>query len=273
MTALRPHSLTLTGRFVQLQPLGSVVLPDLHRAIARPEVFLQGYGGGPAALHRDLDGFIQWANNYFQWESLPYVVRLLGGPHDGDGVGTTTLGDIDVVNESIHLGWTAYDPRVWGTAVNAETKLLVLGTAFDNGFGRVKIQADAINERSRAAILGIGATFEGILRRDRPRADGTWRDSAVYSILADEWPAVRAGLQAHLAAFDTRYVTYRSLRAPDPRGTVTGGGPQGGLRGGFRQSAEPATGTAPNAPGSPTQPTGAVPGFDAEQNAEADTSQ
>ena len=262
---MRPHSLTLTGHFVQLQPLGSAVLPDLHRAIARPEVFAAGYGGGPAALARDVDGFIKWANDYFQWESLPYVVRLLGGPNDGDVVGTTTLGDIDVVNESIHLGWTAYDPRVWGTAVNAETKLLVLGTAFDNGFGRVKIQADAINERSRAAILGIGATFEGIRRRDRPRADGTWRDSAVYSILADEWPAVRAGLVARLDAFEARFVTYRSLRAPDPRGTVTGGGPQGGFLSG--------TGSAPDAPGTPEGATGSAPGSDAAQNTGADASQ
>ncbi|TFD09889.1 GNAT family N-acetyltransferase [Cryobacterium sp. TMT1-66-1] len=264
MNAVRPHSLTLTGRFVQLQPLGSAVLPDLARAIAHPEVFAAGYGGGPATLHRDVDSFIKWAHDYFQWESLPYVVRLLGGPNDGDVVGTTTLADIDEVNESIHLGWTAYDPRVWGTAVNAETKLLVLGTAFENGFGRVKIQADAINERSRAAILGIGATFEGILRRDRPRADGTWRDSAVYSILANEWPAVRAGLEARLDAFEGRFVTYRSLRPAGPSGTISGGGPRGGFG--------PSAGSAPEAVSGAAGP---VPesGSDAEQSAGADTSQ
>ena len=239
MNAVRPHSLTLTGRFVQLQPLGSAVLPELARAIAHPEVFAGGYGGGPAALHRDVDGFVKWAHDYFQWEGLPYVVRLLRGPNDGDVVGTTTFGDIDVANESGHVGWTAYDPRVWGTAVNAETKLLVLGSAFDNGFGRVKLQTDAINERSRAAILGIGATYEGILRRDRRRADGTWRDSAVYSILADEWPTVRAGLQARLDAFEGRFVAYRSRRPTGPAGTISDGGPRGDNRG----SPEAVTGT------------------------------
>jgi RimJ/RimL family protein N-acetyltransferase len=254
--------MTLTGRFVQLQPLGSAALPDLYRAIAHPEVFATGYGGGPAALARDVDGFIKWANDYFQWESLPYLVRLLGGPHDGDVVGTTTLGDIDVVAESIHLGWTAYDPRVWGTAVNAETKLLVLSNAFSNGFGRVKIQTDAINERSRAALLGISATFEGILRRDRPRADGTWRNTAVYSILADEWPAVRAGLEARLDACAGRFVTYRSLRSAGPGSTISGGAPQGGFH--------PAAGSAP---ASPAGATGSTPASDAEQSAEADTSQ
>lgn len=195
---------------MQLQRLGTDAMPELYQAIGKPAVFADGYGGGPSALRTDVDRFTTWADTYFQWDGMPYAVRLLGGPNDGDLVGTTTLGDIDLVNESAHIGWTAYDPRVWGTAVNAETKLLLLTSAFDNGFGRVKLQADAINERSRAAILGIGATFEGVLRRDRPRADGSWRDTAVYSILRQEWPTVRAGLQARLDAFQGRSVSYRS---------------------------------------------------------------
>jgi len=106
--------------------------------------------------------------------------------------------------------WTAYDPRVWGTAVNAEAKLLLLGLAFDHGFGRVKIQADSLNERSRAAIGGIGATFEGIVRRDIPRADGSWRDSAVFSIIRDDWPRVRAGLEQRLERHGDRPVLFRT---------------------------------------------------------------
>lgn len=104
-------------------------------------------------------------------------------------------------NESAHVGATAYSPEVWGTIVNPETKLLVLGFAFDHGFGRVKIQADSANVRSRAAIERLGGAFEGILRRDQRRADGTWRDTAVYSILATEWPAVRSGLERRIASF------------------------------------------------------------------------
>ncbi|KGJ75158.1 acetyltransferase [Cryobacterium roopkundense] len=211
MTAVRPPSATLRGRFVQLQPLGSAALPELHAAIAHRAVFESGYGGGLSALRTDVDGFVAWARDYFQWESLPYAVRLLGGLNDGDLVGTTTLGDLNLERESAQLGWTAYDPRVWGTAVNAETKLLLLDEAFRNGFGRIQIQADCLNVRSRAAIAGIGATFEGVLRRDRPRADGTWRDTAVYSILADEWKAVRVGLQARVDAYPRRSITYHSV--------------------------------------------------------------
>jgi N-acetyltransferase len=210
MTARRPDPAVLTGRYLRLEPLTVDHLPELHAAIAHPSVFAGGYGGGPQGLRTDAAAFAQWALGYYQWESLPFAVRLLGGPHDGVVVGTSTLGDLDLGNEAAHLGWTAYDPRVWGTAVNAEAKLLMLGLAFDCGFGRVKIQADALNERSRAAIAGIGATFEGIIRRDRPRADGSWRDTAVYSVLSDEWPRVRAGLEARLERYSGRPVLFRT---------------------------------------------------------------
>ena len=121
-------------------------------------------------------------------------------------VGTSTLADVDLKNETVQLGWTAYSPSVWGTAVNAESKLLLLGHAFDAGFGRVSLQADSRNARSRAAIEKLGGVFEGVLRRDRLRADGTWRDTAVYSILATEWPEVRAGLRGRLGRFSGEHI-------------------------------------------------------------------
>ena len=99
---------------------------------------------------------------------------------------------------------------MWGTAVNPEAKLLLLDLAFRNGFGRVKIQADANNARSRAAIEKLGARLDGVMRRHKRRADGNWRDSAVYSIIVDEWPEVRAGLEARLAAYGDRPVGMRA---------------------------------------------------------------
>jgi RimJ/RimL family protein N-acetyltransferase len=93
-----------------------------------------------------------------------------------------------------------YGSRWWGTWVNPECKLLLLGHAFDCGFGRVKIQTDAVNLRSQAAIAKLGATREGVLRRHTKRADGSFRDSVVFSVLAQEWPSVRAGLEQRLGA-------------------------------------------------------------------------
>lgn len=175
--------------------------PGLFNAIATPDVFAGGYGGGPAGLPRDLDAFTRFAAGYFnQGTNRSFTIRLIGGG-DADGliVGTSTLGDFDEANEHAHLGWTAYSPTVWGSAVNSEAKLLLLGLAFDSGFGRVKIQADERNERSRAAIAGIGATFEGLIRRDKRRADGTWRTTAQFSVILDDWPDVRAHLEARLS--------------------------------------------------------------------------
>ena len=79
---------------------------------------------------------------------------------------------------------------------------MLLTLLFGAGYGRVKLQADERNARSRAAILKLGATFEGIVRRDQQRADGSWRGTAVYSIILDDWPTVRAGLESRLAAFE-----------------------------------------------------------------------
>jgi RimJ/RimL family protein N-acetyltransferase len=210
MTAVRPDRSPLIGDYIRLDPLERADLPALFSAIARPEVFAGGFGGGPEGYTGDPERFAAFAETYFAWDaSNVHAVRLVGGDHDGLLVGTTTLGDFELAQEHAHIGWTAYDPRVWGTAVNAEAKLLLLATAFDNGFGRVKLQADVRNERSRAAIAKLGATFEGIVRRDRLRADGTWRDSAVFSVIVDEWPVVRAGLEARVASFGGEPVRLR----------------------------------------------------------------
>lgn len=176
--------------------------PGLFDAIAVPEVFAGGYGGGAAGLPRDLDEFAAFASGYFsRGSNQSYTIRLVGGDSDGLIVGTSTLGDFDTAREHAHIGWTAYTPRVWGTAVNAEAKLLLLGLAFDSGFGRVKIQADERNDRSRAAIARLGATFEGLIRRDQKRADGTWRTTALFSVIIDDWADVRAGLEDRLSRF------------------------------------------------------------------------
>jgi len=197
MTAERPAPRVIEGQFIHLSPLQREEVPALYAAIGMPEVFAGGYGGGPSGLPADETDFTEFASRYYQWDKgNVYGVHL----PDGSLVGTTTLGDFDEPNESAHIGWTAYAPAVWGTAVNPEAKLLLLGEAFEHGFGRVKLQADALNSRSRAAITKLGAQFEGITRRHMKRPDGSWRDTAVFSILAHEWPAVRAGLEERLAA-------------------------------------------------------------------------
>lgn len=213
MPAKRPEPTTLIGDFIRLEPLNDNHLPGLYEAIGRREVFEFGYGGGLSVFPESFDAFTEWSRNYFSPTVNTFAVILMGGPRDETVVGTTTLGDFDERREATHIGWTAYDPRVWGTAVNPEAKLLMLQHAFDAGFGRVKIQTDVLNLHSIAAMTKLGATFEGVVRREQPRPDGTWRDSAVFSVIIDEWPAVRAGLEKRLEQYEGRPVLFRTPRA------------------------------------------------------------
>lgn len=101
----------------------------------------------------------------------------------------------------VEIGGTWYAPAVRGTAVNPAAKLLLLDHAFACGAERVELKTDARNARSRAALEKLGATFEGVHRRHMRRPDGGWRDTAWYAVIREDWPGVRAGLEARLAAY------------------------------------------------------------------------
>ncbi|MPV37524.1 GNAT family N-acetyltransferase [Georgenia subflava] len=198
MPAIAPDGRVLTNDVVTLRPLVLDDAAELFAVLDDERVWASGYGAGPSARPRDLAGARAFVagNMRAGTGGVAYAVTMTG---TGELVGTTTLGDVDLVNEGAHLGWTAYAPRVWGTSVNPAAKLALLGHAFEDcGLGRVKLQTDAVNARSQAAIAKLGAVREGVARHHRRRADGAWRDSVIFSILAEEWPAVRAGLQARL---------------------------------------------------------------------------
>jgi RimJ/RimL family protein N-acetyltransferase len=210
VTAVRPERRPIQGHFVRLEPFTRDHIHGLWRALGHPDVFAGGYGGGAQGLPPNEAIFADWAPKYFPHErGNSYVIRVSGGPHHGEVVGASSLADFDEAREHTHMGWTAFDPRVWGTQVNPEVKLLMFDLAFSHGYGRVKLQADEHNARSRDAILRLGATFEGIKRRDSQRADGTWRNTAVFSVLIEEWPRVRAQLETRLAAWGGRPVLFR----------------------------------------------------------------
>jgi len=210
MAATLPTGQALIGRFLRLDVLTEDDLPELHPLLADPDIYASGYvmhrrptcveDGVALARERFLTGRGQ-ADGAGRGRTA-YAVRLTGdgelGPA-GTLVGTSSLAEAHLVNESIHLGSTLYGRRWWGTRVNPEAKLLLLTHCFEDcGFGRVKIQTDVLNTRSQAAIARLGAQREGVVRRDMKREDGTFRDSVVFSILGDEWSAVKAGLQRRL---------------------------------------------------------------------------
>jgi RimJ/RimL family protein N-acetyltransferase len=192
-----PGGRPLVGRFVRLDPSTDGDAAGLYDALDYDEVWALGYAGGPAARPADAAGWRSRIAAATAEARAMFTVRVLDG--SDRIVGTSSLGEADLVNERVHLGWTAYSPDVWSTAVNPECKLLLMAHAFEDcGFGRVKIQTDGVNVRSQAAIAKLGATREGVLRRHMRRADGTFRDTVVFAVTVDDWPAVRAGLEARL---------------------------------------------------------------------------
>ena len=210
MAARVPSGEPLVGDVVRLDVLTDADLPELFPLLSDPELYASGY-----VMHRrpvSVSDAVTLARDRFmagQGQAdgsgrgrTAYAIRLVAdGPHGAAGtlVGTSSLAEASVVDEHIHLGSTLYGRRWWGTQVNPETKLLLLTHCFEDcGYGRVKIQTDALNTRSQAAIARLGAQREGVIRRDRKREDGTFRDSVVFSILSDEWAGVKAELQARL---------------------------------------------------------------------------
>lgn len=128
--------------------------------------------------------------------ALTFAVVVIAG---NEAVGTTTYFDVSATDRRLEIGSTWLGRSVWRSAVNTEAKLLLLRHAFDVlGCLRVQLKTDIRNLRSQAAIERLGAKREGVLRAHMRRLDGTQRDTVVYSIIADEWAAVRERLEGFL---------------------------------------------------------------------------
>jgi RimJ/RimL family protein N-acetyltransferase len=192
----RPKSVVLEGRHVRLEPLAARHREDLEAAAAQdPETFRYmgtniAAQGWDAWLREALDGVS--AGSYVAWATIDR--------ESGRAVGSTRFGDIAPEHGRLEIGWTWVAPSHQRTAVNTEAKLLQLGYAFDElGATRVALKTDARNLRSQAAIERLGGVREGVLRKHIRLPDGYLRDTVYYSILADEWPAVKARLEERLA--------------------------------------------------------------------------
>jgi len=118
----------------------------------------------------------------------------------GEFAGTTSYYEVNPALRTLGIGHTWLGRRWWRTGHNTESKLLMMGHAFDTlGAARLVWHTDIYNERSQAAIERLGATKEGVLRKHRIRKDGSWRDTVQYAMTDDDWPAARARLAERLA--------------------------------------------------------------------------
>ncbi|MFB4204442.1 hypothetical protein KBTX_00722 [wastewater metagenome] len=190
---------TLEGREVRLEPLAAAHRDVLFAAAADGELWrspVTVVPSSPQAMAAYIDDALA---GQAQGRYLPFAVIRRA---TGRVVGTTRYRAIEPAHRRLEIGSTWLAAGVQRTAVNTEAKLLLLRHAFEVlGCARVEFLTDVLNERSRAAIARLGARQEGILRRHMVMPDGRHRDSACYSIIEPEWPAVRASLEARLRRY------------------------------------------------------------------------
>lgn len=188
-----PDRVTLTGRFVRLEPIEQRHRDDLLAAAAEdPATF--------AYMSADLSvGASAWDAYLADAQRADYVAWATVDAATGRAIGATRFGDIAPEHGRVEIGWTWIAPSHQRSATNTEAKLLQLSYAFEElGATRVALKTDGRNLRSQAAIERLGAQREGTLRRHMRLPDGFIRDTVYFSILAEEWPAVKARLEERL---------------------------------------------------------------------------
>ncbi|MFL4474618.1 GNAT family N-acetyltransferase [Paeniglutamicibacter sp. MACA_103] len=193
MTKIEP--LTLRGRLVTLEPLRREHHDELVDAVNDGEVFGLWYTvvPEPGKMRAEIDRRLQLQA---QGSMLPFVTRRNA---DSVVLGMTTYMDIDPTLPRVEIGSTWNRASARGTGTNVDAKLLLLTHAFEVlGCPAVEFRTHWMNMPSRAAIERLGAKLDGVLRSHRRMADGSLRDTCVYSIIASEWPQVRSGLEHRL---------------------------------------------------------------------------
>jgi RimJ/RimL family protein N-acetyltransferase len=185
----------LEGRHVRLEPLSKGHLAGLAEVGLDEEL----WRWIPTAVRtrEEMTAYLDTAlNEQERGTSLPFAIIEKAA---GRVIGSTRFANIDRTHHRVEIGWTWVARRWQRTAMNTEAKYLLLRHAFETlGCMRVELKTDSLNERSRAAIVRIGAREEGIFRNHMITASGRIRHSVYFSIIDSEWPAVKARLETML---------------------------------------------------------------------------
>jgi N-acetyltransferase len=189
---------TFTGRLVRVEPLAAEHERGLIDAAGDPEMF----AWMPVDMASSRDALHEWLISSLaaarEGSAVPFAIVAADS---NQVLGSTRFMELRFEHLRAEIGWTWVTRSAWSTGVNVETKLLLLEHAFERvGLRRVEFKTDARNERSRGALLALGAIFEGILRKHMVVRDNGERDSAYYSVIDDEWPEVKRHLAQRLAA-------------------------------------------------------------------------
>ena len=189
------HPVTLQGNVVRLEPLTIEHVGALAEVGLEPELWK--WIPFPVTTEDKMRAYVQEALlQRDRGTALPFVIL---DQVTNQVIGCTRFGNIEKLHHRVEIGWTWVIPAYQRTKANTETKLLLLTHAFETwGVNRVELKTDALNSKSRNAILRIGATEEGTFRHHMITESGRVRDTVYFSIIVSEWPAVKANLQAYL---------------------------------------------------------------------------
>ncbi|HEV3097933.1 MAG TPA: GNAT family protein [Candidatus Dormibacteraeota bacterium] len=187
--------ITLTGTHIRLEPMRPAHAAQLLEAGRAPEIW-EWMPARPISA----DSMDAWLAKAAQAESqgreYPFVVVRLS---DSRVIGSTRYLDVQQDDRTVEIGWTWYAPEAWGGVVNPEAKYLLMRHAFEDWDAiRVALKTDVNNLHSQAAIKKLGARYEGTLRNQRIRLDGSYRDTVIFSVIESEWPRVKARLEERL---------------------------------------------------------------------------
>jgi N-acetyltransferase len=190
---------TLPGSLVTLEPFAEEHREGLWEAAQADEIW-----AWLAKLNSSREYFDGWFEMTLASDAADetgtFAVRRNA---DGALVGSSRYLNVRRWDRVVEIGWTWFNPSVWRTGVNVETKLLMFTNAFETlGCVRVELKTDSRNERSRGAMARLPAQFEGIMRKHMIVPGVGQRDSAYYSVIDDEWPGVKAGLEERLAGVE-----------------------------------------------------------------------
>src|ERR1700674_198021 len=187
--------ITLTGVHIRLEPMRPAHARALLEA-GRDEAIWSWMPARPVTLEQ-MDRLLEKAMEAeSQGREYPFVVVRL---EDKRVIGSTRYLDVQEADRNVEIGWTWYTPDVWGGVVNPEAKFLLMRHAFDDWHAvRVALKTDIKNLHSQAAIKKLGAHYEGTLRNQRIRPDGSYRDTVIFSVIESEWPQVKARLEERL---------------------------------------------------------------------------
>src|SRR5262249_13570208 len=198
---MNPRPITLAGRIVRLEPLQPAHAPDLFAALAVDPTIWRWWREIPPT---DLDGMRDFVNATLREQAGGSVVAFAQVQvASGRAVGTTTYMDIRPQDRGLEIGSTWLGKPWQRTGINTEAKYILLRHAFEDlGAARVQLKTDARNVQSQAAIARLGAVREGVLRKHRLVRDGYLRDSVMFSIVEEEWPAAKDRLENLMAAHE-----------------------------------------------------------------------